>query len=274
MILVNGEVASEVSARDRGLAYGDGVFRTIAARDGRPLHWQRHYQKLAQDCAVLRLSVPEASILESEVRVACGDKSRCAVKIVVTRGVGARGYAYARDRAVTRLVIADDAPTYPAAHAQTGVAVRLCALRLAHQPVLAGVKHLNRLENVMARAEWEGPDVAEGLLCDADGSVIGGTMSNVFIVSGESLRTPGLDQCGVAGVTRDRVIEAAARLGIECRVAPIPWSELLGAGEIFLVNSLAGLWPVRRLEQESREPGPITRRLQRALQEEDDAQAR
>jgi len=273
MILVNGALASEVSARDRGLAYGDGVFRTFAAHAGRPLHWQRQYEKLAHDCAVLSLRVPGAPVLEGEVRVACGARSRCTVKIIVTRGPCVRGYAYGRDGDPTRIVIADEAPGYPEAHAEVGVKARLCALRLAHQPALAGVKHLNRLENVMARAEWDDPDIAEGLLCDSGGRVIGGTMTNVFIVTGGSLATPALDQCGVSGVTRDRVIEAAGRLGITCRIAAIPWREVSEAGEVFLVNSLAGVWPVRELESRPREPGPVTRRVQRALKEEDDAQA-
>ncbi len=153
-----------------------------------------------------------------------------------------------------------------------GVAVRLCSLRLGHQPALAGLKHLNRLENVLARAEWSDPEIAEGLLCDTEGNVICGTMTNIFVAAGGALATPRLDRCGVAGVTRERVMEAAAQAGYSCGITTLTWSEVLGADEVFLVNSLAGIWPVRDLDGRSRTPGTITRELQRALERDDDAQ--
>ena len=273
MILVNGEARSTVNVTDRGLSYGDGVFRTFPARRGHPLHWGRQYAKLAHDCAALALRVPHAPELEQDIAKACDSRAACAVKVIVTRCEAPRGYAYSPECAVTRIVSADAAPEYPARYSEDGVRVRLCSLRLAMQPLLAGVKHLNRLENVLARAEWNDSDVAEGLLCDTNANVIGGTMTNVFILLRGELLTPRLDYCGVAGVTRDRVIEAAAREGVPCRIAAFGWDALLAAEEVFLVNSLTGVWPVRELAHHARVPGAITRRLQHALAEEDDAQA-
>ena len=150
--------------------------------------------------------------------------------------------------------------------------MRLCQLKLAHQPALAGVKHLNRLENVLARAEWSDADIAEGILCDGEGNVIGGTMTNLFIVLGDTLVTPELNRCGVAGVTRDRVMAIALREGVECQVRAVPVGELFSADEIFLVNSLIGAWPVRSMEGRNWSAGALTRSLQRWLTRENDAQ--
>jgi 4-amino-4-deoxychorismate lyase len=136
---------------------------------------------------------------------------------------------------------------------------------MAVQPALAGIKHLNRLENVLARSEWSDPEIAEGLLRDATGNVIGGTMTNIFIGTRGHLATPRLERCGVAGVTRERIIEAAAEHGVPCSVTDLTWSDVLGAEEMFLVNSLAGVWPVREIQGEVRMPGVLTRAAQEWL---------
>jgi 4-amino-4-deoxychorismate lyase len=143
--------------------------------------------------------------------------------------------------------------------------VRRCRIRLAQQPALAGVKHLNRLENVIARAEWQDEGIAEGVLCDMDGRVIGGTMSNVFAVVRGELVTPSLERCGVAGVTRERVLDAALQHGVTCHIRDIGWPEFLAAAEIFLVNSVFGVWPVRQIDEQSRSTGPVVRSVQRWL---------
>lgn len=271
MILVNGEARSEISAMDRGLAYGDGVFRTFPARHGEPAHWRRHYAKLARDGAVLGLHVPAAVTLAAEVKSACRGQPECTVKIILTRGVGARGYRYPAGAETTRVVLTEPLLP-PSPERRAGVAVRLCRLKLGHQPALAGLKHLNRLENVLARAEWSDPGIAEGLMCDTEGNVICGTMTNIFVAAGGVLATPRVDRCGVAGVTRDRVMEAAARAGYPCAVTTLTWSQVLGADEVFLVNSLAGIWPVRDLDGHPCSAGRVTRDLQRALECDDDSQ--
>ena len=272
MILVNGVNHPVLSATDRGLAYGDGVFRTLAVHDGTPDHWQRQYAKLAHDCEVLGIACPDERLLEREVRSACEPGDGYVVRITVTRGEGARGYRYAPASEPTRIVASAPAIQYPEAYREGGVKVRLCQIKLAHQPALAGVKHLNRLENVLARAEWSDADIAEGILCDGDGNVIGGTMTNLFIVLGGKLVTPELNRCGVAGVTRDRVLAIASRQGVACEVRVIASEELFSAEEIFLVNSLIGAWPVRAMEGRNWSAGAVTRSLQGWLARENDAQ--
>lgn len=259
MVLVNGVETGFVSAADRGFAYGDGVFRTLPVRNGIPEHWSRHRAKLLADCAALGISPPQQDILEREVMRACQAEPQCALKIVVTRGISERGYRYEPGAAPTRVVLTAPLPAYPPAYAEDGVRIRLCRLKIAHQPATAGVKHLNRLENVLARAEWSDAAIAEGIVQDVDENVIGGTMTNVFIGRGGALATPVLDLCGVAGVARERIIAAAARRATACDVTMLSWKDVVMADEIFLVNSLVGVWPVRAIDGETRCPGPLAR---------------
>ncbi|MGZ8210505.1 MAG: aminodeoxychorismate lyase [Burkholderiales bacterium] len=265
MILVNGIESQSVPAEDRGLAYGDGVFRTLRIADGVPQHWQRHYLKLARDCAALRLACPLRPTLETDLgRLAhAGD---AVLKIIVTRGTGQRGYRYSRALAGNRVLMTGPLPVDGQTRSKEGVRVRRCELRLSHQPALAGVKHLNRLENVLARAEWQDDDIAEGILCDAEGWVIGGTLTNVFAASDGELSTPRLDRCGVAGVTRERILEAARQHRMICHVRRLSWSDLVRADELFLSNSVAGIWPVTQLDERRWAPGKLTRLVQQWLE--------
>jgi 4-amino-4-deoxychorismate lyase len=272
MILVNGVETGLVQAADRGLSYGDGVFRTLAVRHGVPQHWSRHYAKLCSDCEAISLRCPDAVLLAQEVSRVCAVEPSCALKVVITRGVGERGYRYGEDTVPTRILLTAPLPKYPQTYAEFGVKVRLCRLKLAPQPAMAGVKHLNRLENVLARAEWSNSGIAEGILCDIDDNVIGGTMTNVFVVKNTMLATPSLHRCGIGGLTRDRVIEGAARHRARCEVTTLAWSEVIAADEVFLVNSLIGVWPVRDIEGRTYSVGPLTRAAQNWLKQEDDAQ--
>lgn len=247
MILVNGHPVDFVSALDRGLAYGDGVFRTLRTRAGAPLWWRDHATKLAADCAALMLDCPSEAELFAEVcRVA--DAGEGVAKIILTRGASARGYAPAKGQTCTRIVMASSLPPHARPDAPADIHARWCALRLSRQPRLAGVKHLNRLENVLARAEWDDPAIGEGLLCDESGAVISGVMSNLFWVQGGELFTPDLSQCGVAGVARTRLLRAAARRGIPVHIGRQPPAAILAADEVMICNSVIGVRRVARLD--------------------------
>lgn len=245
--LINGKPETAVSPYDRGFSYGDGVFRTLPVRDGQAEQWERHYAKLKDDCRSLGIGCPSENDLLSDLAELFADHGSGVIKIVVTRGEGARGYAIAAGMMPTRVVLRSPWTEYPASHRNEGVNLHLCNLRLAPQPRLAGIKHLNRLENVLARTEWNSPDIAEGLLLDHEGYVIEGTMSNLFLRTGSVLRTPDLKRCGVAGVTRDRILALAPELGLRSEVADITLEELKSADEVVICNSLIGVWQVRSL---------------------------
>jgi 4-amino-4-deoxychorismate lyase len=269
-ILVNGQPGDSISVTDRGLMYGDGVFRTMPARQGVPLGWARQWRKLAADCAALAIPVPNENALRDEVASLLADTPDCAVKIVITRGEGQRGYAPPDAPVPSRIVMTAPLPAYPEHYAREGVAVHLCETRLGYQPRLAGIKHLNRLENVLARMEWDDPAVAEGLLRDEAGNVVEGVMSNLFVCHNNTLLTPDLSRCGVAGVTRERVLEWASCQGVAVEVRNLSLEEVQGADEAFLCNSLIGIWPVRKLADREWCKGPLTAALQDDLQQQDD----
>lgn len=258
MVLVDGVPATAIPADDRGYAYGDGVFRTLAMRQGAPELWLQQWAKLTADCRALSLEPAAESALLSDISRIAVDMPDCALRITISRGSGGRGYEMPGKAQPRRVVAGSALPQYPESFFSQGVRARVCALRLAPQPQLAGLKHLNRLENVLARAEWNDPAIAEGLLLDIDGNVIGGTRSNLFIVEGGQLVTPDLSRCGVAGVTRDLIIECARSHGVPCKIEPISRMRLDAAAEIILCNSLIGAWAVAMLEHRKRSDFSMT----------------
>jgi len=269
VILVNGRAADSVSAQDRGLAYGDGVFRTLRTEAGQPLWWPDHYAKLAADCVALALDCPDEAELHAEVcRVA--EAGQGVAKIVLTRGVGARGYAPPPRQPATRIVLAAPLPTYAQDGAPVEINARWCTLKLARQPRLAGIKHLNRLENVLARAEWDDPAIFEGLLCDDSGVVVSGVMSNLLWVSHGELFTPDLSLCGVAGVARTRLLRAAGRRGMRTHIGCFPPAAILAADEVMICNSVIGLRRVAHLDDKTWPAAGWTEPLKTALYEKVD----
>jgi 4-amino-4-deoxychorismate lyase len=224
--------------------------------------------RLAADCARLQLPEPDEATLRDEIaRVGPGE---AVVKATITRGQAGRGYAVPTEVRTTRIVSAHALPDYPAEWRTSGVRVRRCHLALAQQPRLAGAKTLNRLENVLARNEWDDPAIAEGLIADADGRVIEGTMSNVFITVAGRVYTPDLGRCGVVGAQRERVRELLRREKVHCEERDLRWTDVLAAEEIFLTNSLIDVWPVRQVDERAYAPGPLAARV-RELIERDDA---
>lgn len=259
-----------ICAADRGLTYGDGVFRTLAVRSSVPQAWERHYQKLLHDCTALALACPPKALLHDELARVVRSARDCAVKIIVTRGAGERGYAPPAPAAPTRIVMSAKMPRPPGEYIARGVNVRVCTIRLAPQPALAGIKHLNRLENVLARSEWTDPTIAEGIMLSSAGKVICGTMSNLFIVEDGALFTPALSDCGVAGVTRDRVRSTAARHGVTCDEGEIDLERVLRADAVLLVNSLIGVWQVATLGSHTWQAHAVTERVRAWLEHSDD----
>lgn len=243
--LINGESDLALSPLDRGLAYGDGVFRTLRMSQGIPVDWALHYDKLRHDCGALGIICPSQELLLADIERLFTPDEEAVVKIIVTRGAGPRGYAIPQTAAPTRIVLRESFPNYPHAYFEQGVSLHLCELRLAHQPQLAGIKHLNRLENVLARTEWSDNSAADGVLLDTNGAVIECTMSNLFARFGRSLVTPALDKCGVAGITRQRILDNATNLGYVPEVRELSLEELMQADEIVICNSLYGAWQVR-----------------------------
>jgi 4-amino-4-deoxychorismate lyase len=267
--LVNGR-STGVDPADRGLAYGDGLFETMAADDGAVRWFDLHLDRLEEGCRRLEIPQPSRSLLAHEIGAHCPKRGRAVIKLIVTRGAGSRGYLPPEPATPTRILAISSWPDYPASNYRSGISVRVCQLRLGENPALAGIKHLCRLEQVLAQLELRGHAVQQGLLLDASGHVAGGTSSNVFAVHRGEISTPALARCGVKGVMRRAVLETARRLGLRADERDLSLAELLAADELFVTNALFGIWPIADVDGQRFALGPTTRRLMNELGYTDD----
>ena len=263
--LINGSFDHTISPLDRGFAYGDGVFRTLVMREGMPESWPQHYQKLVADCAAINIVCPSAELLMSDLQQLFLLDEVAVAKIIVTRGEGNRGYTPPAITAPMRVVTKSPMPQYAEERFTEGVNLIVCETRLALQARLAGIKHLNRLENVLARMEWNNQTVADGLLLDMNGQVIECTAANIFARFGDVLITPSLMQCGVAGVTRQRIIELAHTLGLKIKIEAMSLEKLFSADEVIICNSLYGAWQVRQIQPQQWLKQALAANIRKAL---------
>ncbi|MCO4757418.1 MAG: aminodeoxychorismate lyase [Oceanospirillaceae bacterium] len=263
---INGKQQSKLDVRDRGFAYGDGVFETIQVLHGRAQLLDRHVRRMkngAQRLGFLSSSVGQ--LLTDLHSIELPDEA--VLKLTLSRGVGGRGYTYDSNGTCTRVIMLAPKPTY-GDRAESGIRLRVCDTRLGLNPALAGIKHLNRLEQVLARNEWSDPAIHEGVVLDYEGYIAEGTMSNLFWVKDQCIYTPRLDRCGVAGVVRDFLVERFSQAGADLKVGLYELPSLRDADEVFICNSLIDIWPVRQLEDVSYQSGPVAQRARQYLVEE------
>jgi 4-amino-4-deoxychorismate lyase len=250
--LIDGSLNQSISPFDRGFAYGDGVFRTMVMRNGLPDFWPRHYQKLVADCSVIGIVCPSAELLMSDLQQLFSIEEVAIAKIIITRGEGTRGYTPPAITAPTRVVMKSKMPEYPQKNFSEGVNLYICETRLALQPKLAGIKHLNRLENVLARMEWQDANLAggivEGIMLDMQGNVIECTSANIFARFGKKLITPALDACGIAGISRQHILDIAHTLSLAPAIEVFDLNKLYKADEMIICSSLYGAWQVHSIQ--------------------------
>jgi 4-amino-4-deoxychorismate lyase len=246
--LINGHVTDVIDVSNRGLAYGDGLFETIRVIDKSPVWLGQHLARLRRGCDRLQLNLDE-TLLRAEISSLCQtsdavnhpvadqDVADQVLKVIITRGAGGRGYRPDPRQGVERILQLSSYVADPNS-SQQGIALFTCKTRLARQPLLAGLKHLNRLEQVLAAAELP-IDCREGLMQDTAGLVIEGTRSNVFFVIAGQLCTPSLAQAGIDGVLREWLCDV-----MSVQIRQIGSAEIDAAQEIFVGNSVFGIYPV------------------------------
>lgn len=267
MILVNGERNDFVAISDRGFQYGDGLFETIEVINGQPLFLEQHLLRLNAGC--LKLNIPPSGIkqLTEEIYTVCKSVNQAVLKLIITRGTGGRGYRQPEVVHPTRVISLHPYPDYPQAYYEQGITARFCATRLGINPGLAGLKHLNRLEQIMALAEWDDPAIQEGIMLDINDHVIEGTMTNLFYVKDNVIHTDALNLAGVAGVMRGIIINLIAEHNLKLILQDYDKAMLLNADEVFVCNSIIGIWPVRQIERVSFTVGSVTAQLQAWLRQ-------
>lgn len=271
-VLINGEFDDRVSVFDRAYLYGQSVFETIAVIAGKPALLNRHINRLEKGCDIL--SIPfDIKRLNQYIDIlldnlnpsikASFDESRV-IRITITMGQGGRGYANPKLPRPTYILSEHDYPKHPSELYRNGIELGVSDVKLAHQPILAGVKHGNRLEQIVARSRWK-PHWQEALLLDSDDNVIEGTQSNVIALKGDLAVTPLLDQCGVDGVMKNWVLRKLKDTGFSCEAVRLSVTDISEADEVMLTNSVIGVWPVKQFESHQFEDFPTATRLLQCL---------
>lgn len=250
---------------DRGLLYGDGVFRTFRLSASGIWDREAQYALLAKDCTVLDIQPPAETDLDSAIAAASADCGvpQQVIRVTVTRGIGPRGYRPPAGIRPSLYVSAGAAPELRAWNA--GHSLRVCDLRLGYQPRLAGTKHLNRLEYVLARAEWDDAAIDDGILLGQSGEVVESVLGNLFWRSGDTVFTPALNRAGVSGRQRARILDALRREGANVVIGHFSVGSLTTAAEAWVCNSVIGLRAVTSIDGRGLLPGSVAQRLAGSL---------
>jgi 4-amino-4-deoxychorismate lyase len=244
---VDGRPAQTVPLSDRGLQFGDGLFETLAVVEGRPSLWQAHMKRLSAGARQLRLPPPNTSLLREEAERLCQGLAAATLKVYWTAGDSPRGYARRRTAAPRRILQVFD---NPAGHRRPtdDWDLALCRHRWSENPGLAGIKHLNRLDQVLAREELHGSGCDEGLMLGQDDRVVSGTMSNLFVQCDDVLLTPELHSAGIRGIVRELVLACARRAGLAVAECRVDLADIRRADALYLCNSLVGIARARRFD--------------------------
>ncbi|KOR31877.1 hypothetical protein TI05_10810 [Achromatium sp. WMS3] len=246
--LINGQYQDTILIGDRGLQYADGLFETISVVAGFPCLWERHLARLQLGCNTLKIAPIDFQQLTLDAHKIVANCTKGTLKIIITRGIGERGYKLPSKAKPTSILMLHPPINAPESWWQNGVQAQLCQTPISSNPALAGIKHLNRLEQILARMEWTDPNIAEGLMCNTQGHWISGTKTNLFLVlDNNQLLTPDLTASGIAGVMRSLVLDYAKSQGMKIQQGIVTTKALEQAQSIFLTNALIGMWPVRTL---------------------------
>jgi len=256
MMLINGKETDSISAYDRGLAYGDGFFETLAIVNGEIHNWELHLKRIKS--SAIRLKFPELDqglILSSLKKLISNsllnnllpnNNLRFIVKLIITRGEGKRGYQLPTKPEVTYILMNSEWPNFPRQHYLQGVDIKELSMRIANQSVLAGIKHLNRLEQVMAQSELT-DEYQEGLLLNNDNQPISAISGNLYFYNNKVLYVLNQKNCGISGTIREQVIQLSEELDVSISFDLTSLDKLLYSSEVFISNSIRGLWPIKSI---------------------------
>lgn len=247
--------ADGVSSANRGLNYGDGLFETVRVDRGTLPLWARHLARLREGAQRLGIALPDPAFIEARIGDVIAGTEAGVLKLLLTRGDGGRGYAPPVDAPPVWMLSLHPLPPQVA-----GLRLHACETRLAIQPALAGIKHCNRLEQVLARAEAERAGCDEGLMRDADGRPVCATSANLLAHRDGRWLTPPLERCGVAGVLRGWLLEQGL-----VEVAELAASDIDSAAALALCNAVRGILPVSMLGARTWAAHPATTDLQARL---------
>ncbi|WP_322405783.1 aminodeoxychorismate lyase [Idiomarina sp. PL1-037] len=223
----------QCSEIDRGLQFGDGHFTTMRVVQGVPLHVERHLSRLSEANTRLFINHPSFDSLHQRIINACDGIENGVCKIIVTRGYGGRGYGFSDGSEANEYIQISDAPGN-----LKPVSLGVAELNLARQPKLAGLKTLNRLEQVLLSQECRASEYDDLLVCDSEGNVVEAIQGNVFWYKQGQWYTPDLSFSGVQGIMRQLIIDEG--MLVPLRIGHFSLETLTDAEQIILSNSVRG----------------------------------
>ena len=263
MFQINGKQTNKISIEDRAVQYGDGVFETIAVKEKLLEFWKEHYQRLNNGCKILKIKCPSKTFLKKEINkfIKKTKKNKFVLKIIISRGIGGRGYNPPRNSKPTRILGIYDWPNYLETNFTKGIMMDICKIRISAQPFLSKIKHINRLEQIIARSEWQNKSISESIMLDLNDNVIEGTMSNIFGVKKNIFYTPNIKFAGIEGIMRGVILKLLKKNKKKYIIKKITLKELLKFEEIFVCNSIFGIWSVIKISKKKFSFGEKTKEI-------------
>jgi len=256
--LINGEFKDSVSVYDRGLAYGDGFFETMlwdSFKEKNKVNvgvefWLRHLKRIKDGCRLIQINFPSDDEIVRQrniiLKASLKEKKSGLLKMIITRGVGGRGYKFEKNMSPTIIFLSLQKPKIEKEYFKSGVIVKTCKTHLSKNTNLFGFKHLNRLDSVLASSEWEDKKIFEGVFVDSKQNILEGTMTNIFFVQKKTLITPSIIDSGINGVMRQVVIDNAKFFFDKVIIQNINLSDVKNFDQMFLTNSVVKVMPVSR----------------------------
>ncbi|MBT6328114.1 MAG: aminodeoxychorismate lyase, partial [Candidatus Thioglobus sp.] len=260
VVLINGKKQSKLSVFSRVTQFGDGLFETCLVKDGRLLFWSEHFYRLEKGREKLKINKVESALWLKDVAKALSISrlDNAVVKIILSRGESLRGYGFDQDIIPNRIVIVSGLPE----QIPEQYSLSLCQSGYSTNRLLSGIKHSNRLEQIMARFDMS---TNECIMLDDSGYVISTTQANIFSIKSNVLLTPALDECGIEGTRRKVILELARELGLQVEVGALSINELLESDEVFITNSVIGIKSVSKINQQSFDLHTTTEKIKHAF---------
>ena len=252
--LINGDFFKTINPFDRGLSYGDGVFRTFLVKNGCPINWGMHYKKLKKDAGIFKINIPTEKELLFDIKKLFSLDKAYVCKIIITRGTSNQGYQYKKNIKSTRIVLKINYKKINKVFYLNGVRLQVCETKVSHNEMYAGAKHLNRMDNILAKAELSN-SVFDGIMLDKDGLINECVSSNIFARYGKFIVSPMQNNAGVSGVCQQIVINNASSLGFKFKYQNINLEKLKKADEVIITNSVFGALYVNQIEEKKWKEG-------------------
>ena len=246
-MIVNGRQQQHITIADRAFQYGDGCFTTMAYRNGHLEFFDAHIERLKFACKTLHIDFDKWSELESCIVDPLQSNTEYVVKVMITRGEGGRGYSPEGALNPNFIISHHSIPSHYTLWQTKGITLTISPITLANQPLLAGIKHLNRLEQVLVKHALAQTKYDDAVVCDTQQQIIETSVANLFWYKDNVWFTADLSGSGVEGVMRNQILAIMQQNGMQCQVVKQDVSILFSAQELFVCNSLMFVVPVLSL---------------------------